>query len=210
MEAGHQQAQVSAMRALAHPVRLRILSLLTGTAMSASEVARELGITQANASYHLRQLVAAHELVEAGEEKIRGGVAKRYRHPWERAEQHPHGAGAGRDHYLRALGEELVRRDRTRAPGTRNITTDAEMWVSPQVRDEVLELVTRAARLIHAEAQPPRTPGTVHVNLTAAVFEMADAPPDAGEPGEPAPARPDQADAHQPDADRPDQAETDR
>lgn len=168
------------MRALAHPVRLRILSLLTGTAMSASEVARELGITQANASYHLRQLVAAHELVEAGEEKIRGGVAKRYRHPWERVEKQPHGAGAGRDHYLRALGEELVRRDRTRAPGTRNITTDAEMWVSPQVRDEVLELVTRAARLIHAEAQPPRTPGTVHVNLTAAVFEMADAPPDAG------------------------------
>ncbi len=83
VEAGHQQAQVSAMRALAHPVRLQILSLLTGTAMSASEVARELGITQANASYHLRQLVDAHELVEAGEEKIRGGVAKRYRHPWE-------------------------------------------------------------------------------------------------------------------------------
>ena len=27
---------------------------------------------------------------------------------------------------------------------------------------------------MHAEAQPPRTPGTVHVNLTAATFEMAD------------------------------------
>ena len=42
------------LRALAHPVRLRILSLLTGADLTAADVARELGITHANASYHLR------------------------------------------------------------------------------------------------------------------------------------------------------------
>ncbi len=73
----------NALRAVAHPVRLRMLSLLTGTELSAAEVARELGITHANASYHLRTLLDAGELVIASEEKIRGGVAKRYRHPWE-------------------------------------------------------------------------------------------------------------------------------
>ena len=47
------------LRAFSHPLRLRLLSLLTGTAMSAAEVSRELGTTQANASYHLRRLEAA-------------------------------------------------------------------------------------------------------------------------------------------------------
>jgi DNA-binding transcriptional ArsR family regulator len=77
--------QISAMRAVAHPVRLRILSLLTGAEMSAAEIGRELGIAHASASYHLRVLAEAGEVVEAGEEHIRGGVAKRYRHPWQRA-----------------------------------------------------------------------------------------------------------------------------
>ncbi len=75
--------RVSEMRATAHPVRLQMLSLLTGTQLSAAEIARELGITHANASYHLRLLAAAGLVVEAGEEKIRGGIAKRYRHPWD-------------------------------------------------------------------------------------------------------------------------------
>ena len=178
--------------------------------MSASEVAPELGITQANASYHLRQLVAAHELVEAGEEKIRGGVAKRYRHPWERAAEHPHGAGAGRDHYLRALGEELVRRDRTRAPGTRNITTDAEMWVSPQVRDEVLELVTRAARLIHAEARPPgpRAPCTSTSPRPSSRWPTRR--PTPARPASPRPRGPTRPTPTSPTPTGPTQAETDR
>jgi len=74
---------VHRLRAMAHPVRLQMLSLLTGTAMSAAEVARELGTTSANASYHLRLLHAAGLLAVAGEEKVNGGVAKRYRHVWD-------------------------------------------------------------------------------------------------------------------------------
>jgi len=77
------KAQLVALRAMAHPVRLRMLSLLTGTALSAAEVARELGLTHANASYHLRLLHDAGLLVDAGEEAIRGGRAKRYRYDLE-------------------------------------------------------------------------------------------------------------------------------
>ena len=65
---------VSALRSVAHPVRIRILSLLTAEAMSAAEVARELGLTHANASYHLRVLHEAGEVVIESEEKIRGGA----------------------------------------------------------------------------------------------------------------------------------------
>ena len=65
---------------MAHPLRLRILSLLTGVELSAAEVARELGITQANASYHLRLLADVGQLQVSGTEKVRGGVAKKYRY----------------------------------------------------------------------------------------------------------------------------------
>jgi DNA-binding transcriptional ArsR family regulator len=167
--------EVATLRAIAHPVRLRILSLLTGAPMSAAEVARELGLTHANASYHLRVLVAAGELVEAGEEKIRGGVAKRYRHPWDRSRpgRRRH-AEQDRELYVRAMAEELVRRSRQRRKGARGVDADAELWVSSEEWDRARELVAEAARVLHAAAQPPRTPGALHVNLTAVLFEMAD------------------------------------
>ena len=168
-----EQREVSSMRATAHPVRLQILSLLTGAELSAAEIARELDITHANASYHLRTLADAGLVVEAGEEKIRGGVAKRYRHPWDQADL------AGRKpspedvaQQVHAMASELVRRFGIRAPLTPSWLTDAEMWVAPDVWEQVRDLVEQASRLVHAEAKPPRTPGTIHVNLTAAAFEM--------------------------------------
>lgn len=164
------------LRATAHPLRLRMLSLLTGAAMSASEIARELGVTQANASYHLRVLAKAGLLVEAGEEQIRGGMAKRYRHPWEENARMSGADRMAREQYLRTMGAELLRRDRLRQPGTPGMTADAELWVTPEVRDQVLELVTRAATLMHAEARPPRTAGTAPVNLTVAAFQMRESP----------------------------------
>jgi DNA-binding transcriptional ArsR family regulator len=171
-----EQREVSAMRATAHPLRLRILSLLTGAEMSAAEVARELDVTHANASYHLRLLADAGLIVEAGEEKIRGGVAKRYRHPWDDASVGK-GTAAEATAFLQVVTADLARRYAQRAPSQRHSLTDAEMWVTPEVWEKVQALVEQAATLIHAEAQRPRTPGTIHVNLTAAVFRMADTAP---------------------------------
>ncbi len=164
----------SKLRAVAHPLRLQILSLLTGAELSASEVARELGTTQANASYHLRVLAAAGHLVDAGEEKIRGGTAKRYRHPWRedsvRDEDTPR-APADNRQFLESICSELVRRQ-AYAGGGPGYTADAEVWVEPDVWEQVLELTRQAGTLIHDRAQPPRTQGTIHVNLTAVAFTM--------------------------------------
>src|SRR3954454_21445275 len=74
----------AALRAMAHPVRLRMLSLLTGASLTAADVARELGLAHASASYHLRSLLSAGLIVQAGEERIRGGIAKRYRYDADR------------------------------------------------------------------------------------------------------------------------------
>lgn len=178
------ESRMPALRAMAHPVRLQILSLLTGAEMSAAELARELGLTHANASYHLRVLAAVGEVEEAGEEKVRGGVAKKYRHPWERVRSGEHDSAQDRQLWIRAVADEMVRRFARRRTDARRSLTDAEMWLTPEAWAKVVDLVEQASELVHAEARPPHTEGTVHVNLTAAAFEMGEHP--AQESGGPA------------------------
>jgi len=177
-EHGHDEATRS-LRAVAHPLRLQVLSLLTGAELSAAEVARELGITHANASYHLRLLLDAGLLEGAGEEWIRGGVAKRYRHPWDRQLRRPgRPSPADRELYARALAEELVRRVRHARPDHPGHYSDAELWVTPEDFEAAREAMTTASSILHGGARPPRTEGTIRSGFTAALFEME---PDAGE-----------------------------
>ena len=156
---------------MAHPVRLRMLSLLTGSAMSAAELARELDLTQANASYHLRSLVRAGLVTPAGEERVRGGVAKRYRYDVEAPAPRMKDAAA-EPLFAEALATEMVRRSRQRRTGARGITTDAELWVDPEVFAEARDGIAEATRRLHLEAKPPRAEGTVRVSVTVSAFEM--------------------------------------
>jgi len=166
-------SDVSSLRAVAHPVRLRMLSALTGTAMSAADLARTLDISHANASYHLRQLADAGEVVEAGEQKIRGGVAKLYRYPHE-AEAPRHDAdNADRLVYTRAATAELERRIAERVPGRGGLLSDLEGWVEPEVWDRASALLREASLLLHDANQRPETSGTIHVSFTAWAFTMA-------------------------------------
>lgn len=166
------QARVVSLRALAHPVRLQILSLLTGAPMSAAEVARELGLTHANASYHLRRLLAAGQLKDAGEESIRGGRAKRYRYdvdaPGARAED-----ASSRALFARALADELVRRATWLNPATKGTSTDAELWVDPDAWADAISAVSSVSEALHRGAQAPRSDGAVHVSVTLAMFAMS-------------------------------------
>jgi len=164
------------LRAFAHPVRLRIMSLLTGAPMTAAEVARELSLTHANASYHLRQLHAAGAIVVAGEERIRGGMAKRYRYNLEHKPENSTDPGrhlAQRRVAYGAMASELRRRAKLlrHNPGG-NHFTDAELWVAPETWDEIKAQVTVASDVLHRAARPPRTAGTIRVNATLALFEM--------------------------------------
>ncbi len=167
------------LRALAHPVRLRILSLLTGADLTAADVARELGITHANASYHLRFLLDAGEIVVSGEESIRGGRARRYRHHW-RGEHRPGPTGPEADPeaptmFVRAAVEELQRRHRSRRRGVPGLVTDAELWVDVETWERARALLDEASALLHDGARPPRTEGTELVNLSLFAFVMDDA-----------------------------------
>jgi DNA-binding transcriptional ArsR family regulator len=163
---------VARLRASAHPVRLRILSLLTAEAMSAAEVARALELTHANASYHLRVLHDAGELVVEGEEKIRGGIAKRYRYDASRGLSDRASGVDDRIAHARANALEVERRLRDAGEGS-GASSDLEAWVPLPAWRHALDLLHEAAMLLHAEARPPHTPETVHVSLTTHAFTMS-------------------------------------
>lgn len=169
---------LTSMRAWAHPVRLRILSLLTASAMSAAEVARELDLTHANASYHLRHLSAAGLLVVESTEQIRGGVAKRYRY---RPELEPSTANAATPvATFRALADELVRRGLQARPG-KQVVSDAELWVSPADWDAARTAVYEAMHRLHESAVPPETPRAVRTSSTVAMFLLEPDPSGDGD-----------------------------
>src|ERR671910_926535 len=117
------RGSTAGLRALAHPVRLRILSLLT----------------RANASYHLRQLLGSGLIEVAGEERIRGGVAKRYRYDvaadLDRPDRPiPEGAKPTAEHRLiyAALAAELRRRSAAMKRTRHNFLADGEFWVDAE------------------------------------------------------------------------------
>lgn len=177
-EAERRRRVQAGLRAMAHPIRLRILSLLTGAAMTAAEVARELNLTHANASYHLRQLAEVGQIQPvAGQERIRGGIAKRYRYV---IEDKPAGGGAGdptQRPYRRALYDAVASELRRRAAHlaatpNRSHMTDADLWVDPADWATVREQIQAASDLLHKAAKPSRTPGTIRINASIVLFEM--------------------------------------
>lgn len=173
------EARIAALRARAHPLRLRMLSLLTGASMSAAELARELGVSQALASYHLRQLADA-EVVELAEERSRrGGRERRYRYRVEPSVdvQRPASDDEGQALFVEAIVVELRRRSGQRASELPGLTIDAELWVHPDDWEQARQAIAAAGILLHERARRPHQPGTVHVNTTVAMFQMVDLDP---------------------------------
>ncbi len=168
-------AELSTLRSIAHPVRLRILSMLTATAMSAAEVARELDLTHANASYHLRVLRDAGELVVESEEKIRGGTAKRYRYLVGGDPTRPATPSSQEDYvaWQVTTSSEIVRRLAHRVKGPAS-SSDIETWVTPETWQAAHDAILDAMVMLHEAASPPRTDGTIHVSASSQTFVMAD------------------------------------
>ena len=165
--------ELRGLRVLAHPLRLRLLSLTTARAYSAAEAARELGATQANTSYHLRRLHEAGLLRLDGEETVRGGLAKRYRYDGSSRLT----AGTEAEEYAAvasALGEESRRRSHRRDLRHPGSLTDAEVWLPKATWERVRELAEEIGELVHEEAVPADSPGAVPTSATLLLFRMAD------------------------------------
>jgi DNA-binding transcriptional ArsR family regulator len=162
------------LRALSHPLRLRILSLLTGAAMSTAELARELELSHAAVSFHVRQLVQAGYLELAETRSVRGGKERRYR--YRRSGSHTGWALEDPILAVQAAAAELERRLATGAIRWR-LFGDAELWVDSQVWEDAVSRVAAAVNVLHDAASAPHTPGAVHVNATTVLFSVDDVRP---------------------------------
>lgn len=157
-----------------------MLSLLTGAPSSASELARGLQISQAAASYHLRQLHAAGVVALAEVRAKRGGRERVFTYVVPEGRS----SAAGSDHeafrlYAETIALELRRRSGAALPGSPRLGVDAELWVEPSQWDAAVDAVRAASLQLHEQANPPRTPGTVRVSMSAALFRMT-TPLDSG------------------------------
>ncbi|WP_030906779.1 ArsR/SmtB family transcription factor [Streptosporangium amethystogenes] len=160
------------LRALANPLRIRIVSLLTGASMSATEVARELDIAHASASYHLRQLAEAGFLEQVDEQPARGGRGRPRRcYRYDHSSRMRLDRSGSRPLY-EAMFVDLARR-LERAHGRRT-SMDAEVWLDGPVWEEVVGLIDQAVAMVHDKARPPRSDGSVKVSMTALLLEMGD------------------------------------
>jgi DNA-binding transcriptional ArsR family regulator len=165
-------ARTGRLRAFAHPLRLRIMSVLTAEAGSAAEVARRIGCTQANASYHIRVLHAAGLLQVVERTSVRGGQAVRYQHHPLSGEQVKAGGQEGYQLLAEAMAEELRRRSNLRERNVPGVVTDAELHVLPSDWAAFLATVRAASRRLHSAARPAGSPGTVRTSTTIAAFRM--------------------------------------
>ncbi|MGW4646899.1 ArsR/SmtB family transcription factor [Kitasatospora sp. NPDC004289] len=164
------------LRALAHPLRLRMLSLMWPGPMSAAELARELAVSHALASQHLRRLDGAG-LVELAEERTRrGGKERRYR----TVRGTPLSDRQDADPLLaETMALTLRERAARRAPAAEGVTVDAELWVDPETWRDVRSRLAALALELHAAARPARTPGTEPVGVSLMAFPLrADPDPD--------------------------------
>jgi DNA-binding transcriptional ArsR family regulator len=157
------------LRALSHPLRLRILSMVTGAAMSSAELARELDMNHAAVSFHVRKLVDAGYLELAETRSVHGGQERRYRQrggglrQWQQEDPRL---------TVRAVSDEVARRASETTATAWRLFGDAELWVDPAVWEDVVARMARAMEDLHAAAHRAQAPGTVHVSATAMLFTL--------------------------------------
>jgi DNA-binding transcriptional ArsR family regulator len=157
------------LRALGHPTRLRMLSLMWSGPLSAAALAGELGISHGLASQHLRTLDKAG-LVELAEVRAkRGGRERLYRtvpgSPLsDRRDTGPLLA--------EAFAANLRQRAAERLPDSDGVLTDAELWLEPAVWADFRARLGTLMSELHAAAHPPRTPGTHRIGVTLTAYEL--------------------------------------
>ncbi|WP_073252377.1 hypothetical protein [Cryptosporangium aurantiacum] len=76
-----------------------------------------------------------------------------------------------------ALASTLRERAARRAPRGPGVTVDGELWVAPQVWQEVRRRLVELAEELHRAAQPPHAADTVALGVTVMAFPLLDARP---------------------------------
>jgi predicted ArsR family transcriptional regulator len=172
------------LRALSHPLRVRLMELLAQEGpLTATEAAAELGTTPANCSFHLR-LLARHGFVEEAE----GGVGRQ--RPWQLVEQETRIVSQELDSEglsaLRALDElRWVRRQHQQSEWWRTKDEYPKPWrgaasesfaILHLTVDELVEMRVAVQAVVnqYAERGAPskRRPGTAPVDISMSMTPL--------------------------------------
>lgn len=136
------------MRALAHPTRVRMMHLLRTEPLSASELARRLGIRFGSAQYHLRSLERGGIAFRVGERSRRGGTEVLFEVPRDMWVDEGPDTPMGMRHAMdRAYVAEVVRR--MDAASTERLDTDLDTRVTREVELDA-DGVEAATEALHA------------------------------------------------------------
>jgi DNA-binding transcriptional ArsR family regulator len=155
---------IAAMRALAHPTRVRMMHQLREEPLSASALAVRLGIRVGSAQYHLRTLERGGIARRVGERTKRGGTEILFQVPrglW--VDLDPDAPQGLRQAMNRAYVAEVLRRMDVEASESEPDDTDRDVYslrtveLRPQDVGPVAEAYQAfAARLDALAAAPPR------------------------------------------------------
>lgn len=189
----------TAIRALAHPVRLALQRLLgTDGPLTAADAARRLGISQALASHHLRQL-AKYDFVEAApgkDNRERPWRLVSVSQSWRDADATPEGAAASEvleqllaegaleglaDWHQRRRDEPKEWRDHAGIGRSSVYLTAAELAA---LDDELEAAVRRFVDARPIDDQSTRPPGSRLVDITQIITVKAGPPVPDGPPAE--------------------------
>lgn len=166
------------LRSLSHPVRLRVLSLLTGTAKSSTELSKDLGMSQAAVSFHVRQLADAGLIELAETRSVRGGQEKRYRLSAEQTD-----GRADMVSSAAAASSEVRRRLLAGKPHEWDLFSDADIWADEAAWVRCAKAVAAAMSELHLAATEPHAEGAIQVSATALLFRYSDDGPGRGSKG---------------------------
>lgn len=165
------------MRALAHPTRVRMLHLLRAEALSASELARRLGIRFGSAQYHLRSLERAGIALRVGERSRRGGTEILFEVPhglWVDVE--PDAPQGMRQAMNRAYVAELLRRMDAAASERhdvdRNVLSTREIELDADGVDAAGEVVHTFLHRLDELALPRPTEGSTTFTIATLFLQM--------------------------------------
>jgi DNA-binding transcriptional ArsR family regulator len=176
-----QLSGIEAMRALAHPTRIRMLELLRQEPLSASELSRRLGIRFGSARFHLQQLVRGGLASPAGDRRVRGGLELLFTAPadvWINIDLDEPGAIAARHQaYVGELGRRLRDAASDRRPGDSavDIVSLRQIRLTPEDRAEAQRIAEDALRRIRALDASPRDDVAERVTLGLFLFRVAGA-----------------------------------
>ena len=138
----HDQLEIDdprAMRALAHPVRLDLLTALSNGPLTATECAERVGESPQSCSYHLRTLAKYGfvEPAEAGNGKER---------PWQKVARGLQWTGKGDSDAVRALAGTFVARDFRLLQ--QYLAAPPESWPEPMYTQAILRLTPAEAEAL--------------------------------------------------------------